>query len=275
MSQYRALLQQTITADTSLCGYAVVRCFGIAGGKNWSIDRNDPKTFNAIFDAAPAGVSRIWMPIPSHSNAEIAKRGTFSIEFERGGIPIMGKICGDGVQLFPGEAFAITSADCPTVVMYDRDKTQTVCFHASRESLIDKKYLLNQKPRRTPFSVVESALQVFTTNGIDCRDIRIHIFCGIRSGFIHPPNDPNHSKYNKALISWCKNYGAVLDAQLGEIDLYAVIRAQAIERGVLDANIAYDGIDTHEATHDGKFCWASNRRDLIKTRNLVLVHLKK
>ena len=273
MSQSTALLQNTLTAQTTICGHAVVTCFGILGGTNWIVDRDRPETFDQVFDALPSKVKTIWMPVPSQSTGQIAERYSFYEEAAKGGVSLMGKVHADGVRLFTDEAFAITSADCPTVVMYNTSKTHTVCFHASRDSLFDKKYLLTGTRGRKNFSVLESALQVFTDHNIPLEDIRLHIFCGIRRGFIHPPNDPNHGDYNKNLLQCCHNYKAVLDEECGEIDLHTVIRAQAIIKGIRAENVHFDDIDTHEDTLDGKFCWASARRDLPKKRNLVLVYM--
>ena len=272
-------LHEPLTS-TTICGKASVDCYGIRGKKNWAIDRKQPETFNKIFSILPRGISRVWMPIPTNANAEIAPSFAFSEEISRFKTIIMGKCFADGAVIQSGEAFAITSADCHTCVMWDRkNKDCTVCFHAARDSLFDRERLLNRRSSRKHDSVIDAALDIFRNRGILPRDIRIFTFCGIRTGFLHPANHPEYGKYNQRLLEECANYPfAIIDRRSGELDMHAVIAGQAIERGVPKSQIASDGIDTYrEYTASGEFCWASARRSsdnktTLKQRNLVLVH---
>jgi copper oxidase (laccase) domain-containing protein len=213
------------------------------------------------------------MPIPTRANAFIASPSIFTSEVMKDGITVMGKTYADGTFVPKGDAFAITSADCPTIVAWNSQKTHLAWAHAARDSLFDRASLVEGVSSREHFSVVHSLLDAFRGQGFLPEHVHVHVVCGIRTGFYHSRQNLMHGAYNKALLKMCEQYeGAIMDDALDEIDLYAVIRGQAIERHVPEANISVDSIDTFADTDgEGHHLWASARCPTRKNyRNLVL-----
>ena len=271
--------QQThleIAAPTNtICGPARVQCLGIGDDHNWKIDRSNPSTFDPIVTLLKKGTKHLWMPRPTKANGRFVTPPEFGIECTRHGVAVMGACDADGAFVPKGDAFAITSADCPTVVLWDANSTHVCCLHAARESLLDRALVEHNVPSRDYFSVVHDALFALRGQGIQLHDVRMHVFCGVRKGFRHPRNHPTHGAYNKKLLAWCEeNYaGSVTGEHKDEIDLYAVACAQAVEYGVPHTHVYFDTIDTfRDTTRDGLYQWASaldpTRRH---KRNLVLV----
>ena len=265
----------------------MVQCLGIfdgisSGGCDWTIDRNHQNGLDKIVDAVRAtfsstirGNKRVWMPIPTRANAQLAFPSTFEIETTGSDdVTILGKCFADGAIVPRGEIFGITSADCPTVIAWDRQRTHLWCFHAARDSLFDRKYILEGTKSREHCSVVAATVDAMQQQGVRSSDMYLHVCCGIRTGFLHPPSHVLYGTYNTALLEACEAYGAITDYATSEIDLFLVIRGQAVELGVPASNISVDCIDTFRDT-DGKghFLWASSRCEKRKhLRNLVLVY---
>ncbi|MBL4644638.1 MAG: laccase domain-containing protein [Candidatus Pacebacteria bacterium] len=278
MSQSAPLQKEHVVKTIKVCGPALVGCFGILGGQDWKLDRTNPNGFDHILNVLPDEVQRLWMPVPTKADATIALSPEFKKEVQKDGKTVMGKCFADGVFIPKGEAFAITSADCPTVAMYDRKERHMLCFHAGRDSLFDRSVLLSGisgTPSREHFSVVHNALSLFRELGVLPEDIFMNLFCGIRTGFQHQRHHFMYGEYNSSLLNWCRRYeGALVNENItDEIDLHAIVRGQAIECGVPSQHIHFDGIDTYHDTWTGRHLWASARSDpRKKKRNLVLVH---
>ncbi len=245
-------------------------------GYDIKIARHDPTSMWPIVEKVPDGINTLLLPNPTESNACILKLGE-SIPSDRiTDMSVHADMYADGAVIDKGEAFAITSADCPTIVVYGRDKAGKlfVCAaHASRESLLDRESILHGYKFRADFSVVYSALNRLYEYGVCVDSVHMHIYCGIRSGFTHPQSGGNrYSLYNRNLINYCNSLSSniVLDEDSGEIDLYALIRAQAVDMGVPEQSVIFDDMDTYTDS-----LWASNRRDPgTSKRNLVIVSRK-
>jgi copper oxidase (laccase) domain-containing protein len=233
------------------------------------INRSNPESFRPIVEKLPEYVNRVWAPSPAQSNAAIVAHSDYREIANLDTIPVMGKVSADGVCINRSEAFAITSADCPTIIAYGRsvdDKPHLYAAHAGRDSLVDRTLLTKGSFGRKDFGIVFALIREMTARRVQKEDINIKVLCGIRSGFYHPPTHPTFGSYNKKLIDYCKKYpDAVRDEVSGEIDLYELIRGQAIAGGILWKNISFDRNDTGSQED-----LASYRRNK-EERNLVLV----
>ena len=226
-----------------------------------------------ILAQLPKEVSRVWWPIPTQANARIAPAQDFKRELSHNGVVVMGGVLADGVEIPKNEVFAITSAGCGTIICHDRAQVHVICAHAARDSLFDRKEVGDGTKSRWHASIIHALLERMQHHGVQPHDVFIKIVCGTRTGFTHDPTHPTYGDFNKGLIAWCQAYdNAVRDTATGEIDLFAVIRAQAVQRGVPTEQVLEDTIDTlNDTDRSGEYLWADARRDPTQ-RNLVLVH---
>ncbi len=255
-------------------------------GYRFRIDRSDPTTLQAIADVVPDSVHTVHMPSPVDANARITNlplhmADAFIVAQEIGGKYITSANDHyDGAVLDLDEGFAVTSADCPTIVLHGRDKQgelHVVAAHAGRDSLLNKDML--SKGIAVPGivssgRVIYNAVLYLSQMGVDVENIHLNVYCGIRTGFYHPPDHPAHGRYNRALLDTCQRYGAkygiVRDWDAGEVDMYRLIKAQAAHLGVTPTNVVFDDIDTGDPSQG----WASRRRPGSwerDERNLVIV----
>jgi copper oxidase (laccase) domain-containing protein len=254
-------------------------------GYGFRIDRNQPESLAAISDMTPDNVATVHMPIPVGAEGSIANKhigNIFSVPLNQVGEKYIAYAYFkyDGVILEKSQSYAITSADCPTIVMYGRDtyrNLHVVAAHAGRNSLLSNEVLSNgiSVPGIAHNEmVIFNAVKQLTYNGVDVEAVHLRIYCGIRTGFYHHPDHPAHGTHNQALLKTCLRYGAKFDIirnwDTGELDLYHLIKAQAAHFGVNRNNIVYDDIDTGNC----KLAWASRRRPGSweqGERNLVIV----
>lgn len=204
---------------------------------------------------------RIYAPNPSEFNGQIALprdlRDEVLKDFRRGARA-------DGVLLTePNQAFAVSSGDCPTVIMRNVSTGAVVAAHAGRDSLI-----------KEDGGLIRQMVTALTDAGGSRRDVRAFIACGIGSEhFVHPVHDPVNGERNRRLRDKAAAYAGAAHANDpdGRISLFHLITGQLVEQGVREERIGFDGADTYsDLGPDGKPLWHSHRRG-DRTRNLVLV----
>ncbi|MEA3249052.1 MAG: laccase domain-containing protein [Patescibacteria group bacterium] len=278
------------TQQLILWGGAVeILCFGRDTG-DWSL-RDEipelpgyprPEVVEAIGKLAAAYNCRIYAPNTSAFNAQIVEARHLAdslVEdaFFRG-------VEADGVVLRkPGQAFAVSSADCPTFVLRDPITSTVVAAHAGRDSLIDPLEIRGPREdwiRLRPSSVQQAIneMPIPDLHGGLAR-LKAFIACGIGpTHFRHPYGGDDSDDYNTALIKWAWrwNYGNDYlwgnDPYEGCLNLVDIIRMQCRDKGVPTENIGSDGVDTyHDRYPNGRYTWHSHRREGDGTRNLVLV----
>lgn len=254
-------------------------------GYGFKINRGNNKTLKEIAAMAPDSVHTVHMPSPVKANGEI-----IGIHIE---IPALAfpKRLGDkfvtymshyydGVVLGSGEALAVTSADCPIIVLHGLDKEgelHVIAAHAGRDSLLNKSLLSKGVTSPTLAEsnrVIYNAVMNLSLKGVDIEVMHLNVYCGIRTGFCHPPNHDQYSVYNKALLDVCHNYRTRYDIvrnwDTGEVDMYRLISAQAVHIGIHPENVFFDDINTGNPDQS----WASCRKPESRERgerNLVIV----
>lgn len=266
--------------ETALCsvkrmyavGQATVKVHGRS--RHWSLDCTNPESIQPIVRELPKGVTRLWAPIPTHATGHVAPTQAFSAECTIADVRVMGKVHADGCVIPKGDAFAVLSADCHTLVAYDTDNTVLIAAHAARDSVLDRKLIENRLGSRTPPGIVDAVMDEMRERNISPEDVHMHLVCGIRSGFSHLPHHRKYGAYNRALIAFARQFDAVVDEEDGAIDMVQLITGYAHSSyGVPRRNVSCDGIDTATDTDDnGKPLWASHRHGAPGERNLVIVH---
>ena len=271
------------TSSHVLWGGAVeIHCFGRATG-NWSITgttANEAKENNhgilGRFEklGIQYDLSKIYAPNPSRFNARVVMTEEGVDEW----IPsfLYRGIYADGVVLCePGTAFALSSADCPTVVLCNPNNGRLVAAHAGRDSLIDRSFLEKGFPSRKHQSVVDAMVDSITGWSRMC--IMGFVACGIGPfAYRHPltVGSPDYNSNLRLIDHICKRWGraCVEDCWSGTISLETIIRKQCIDQGILGSSMGSDGTCTFsdKGPLDNEALWHSHRRD-DKSRNLVLV----
>lgn len=231
------------------------------------IDRDDIKSFKPIVAKLPQGTRRLYMPKPTKCNAKIVVQKDFWRNDLVDSVRVYQDVDADGCIVFRDSAFAVTSADCHTVVAYGNDsagKLHVIAAHAGRDSLVKGSDIMTMSSN----SVVANIVAKLAEAGVSAVDMHMRVYCGIRTGFTHPLDHPRFAKKNKILLQYAGTYeGVVLNSETCEIDLYALIRGQAMDCDVPYDNIVFDDIDTGRDDR-----WASkNREPDSDKRNLVIV----
>lgn len=214
------------------------------------------------------GIRRIYAPNPSEFNGIIARPDAFDVEWAEDRV-LRGPMA-DGVLLTePGTAFAVSSADCPTAVLYDIPSGLVVAAHAGFRGLLDMEKL--------PLAH-EMAMAIKTLFGEDSYDCRLHrgfIACGI--GHNAYAFDASHAAFTETHRLMCERVEemwpeAVLrsdDRWL--IDLPTLFRVQLETWSTDRSRVGSDGACTRsDISRYGPALWHSNRRG-DTSRNLVLV----
>ena len=156
----------------------------------------------------------------------------------------------EAMCLWPGQAMMFSTADCPTLLLYDRVNKLLVAGHAGRDSLIDRTYITTGQrsaKNREP-SIVNAMAKYLSIN--DRESLRAFGFGGIGPDhFIHPidSGDKTYQQANHLLQAFViKNYGQdCLNGQrnekIGRLNLHKIIRSQLEKYGL---RYRHDGIDT-------------------------------
>lgn len=265
------------TSSHILWGGAVeIHCFG--KGQNWSLagrtpheaDWNNPGIRYRLYQMAKRyGASRIYAPNPSQFNGQIAHTDEFDLDWA-GGKVFRGPFT-DGVLLTePNTAFAVSSADCPTVVLNDSLSGGLVAAHAGFRSLIP-----DEHGGRTLLHRMSFALDTYVSRISQGAFLRGFIACGIgESSYRFLSSDKGFTDRHREACEWVERCFRIAIRSSGSgwyVDLAELVRAQLEIMAVGKEYVGFDGactssdIDCH-----GNPLWHSNRRG-DKTRNLVLV----
>lgn len=223
----------------------------------------------------------IFAPHPSEFNGQIVNYKSFDRKpwADSAGSLLRGPKA-DGVILPPNDmAFAVSSADCPTIVLTDRRTGAMVAAHAGLDSLIDRSVAHGGEPSREHASVVDA--MVAKIRRFNTSTMQAFVTCGISPEAYYFDKFGEHGERNKELLSYVmKNWGAAcydwVGRESGGISLFELIRAQLALRGVRVSTIGSDGACTFydKKWMTDEYLWHSNRRG-DKTRNLVLVIRRK
>ncbi len=280
--------KETSAKDTIADGAIRVGIYGPSHGLY--INRNDPHSFLPILEKAHKlnpNIKTLWAPSPVKSNAVVTRDGFKKIYQAKMPRPngtstwcnVFGGCYADGVLLQKNEAFCIMSADCPTVVAYGKTpkgELYASVAHAGRDSVIHRDTLRKHDHFRQHFTVVSAILSPLLNLGVPYKNMYLHIYCGIRTGFTHPSNHNKYGDDNTRLLDYCAKLERdmrckgkiILNKKSGEIDMYALIYALA-SMSIPATNIRMDNIDTYTQTQ-----WASTRRPESRAsceRNIVIV----
>jgi len=257
-----------------------VMCAGIVRDANWAINRtrSDWHVPIAEFMRSHYGhrAPRVFMPTPSTMNGVVVRKEDFTQHHAYGNILISNGIDADGVLLDSGTAFAVTSGDCPTLVLFNQERV--LGTHVGLRSVVQPDASSGSWGQQ--HNVVKNAL---TAIGGSPKEVQAFICCGIRTGYQFSTRHPEFGKRNASLHSWIRErhprcHRAVLHPERETIDMIALVRAELMELGVPRDNIQHDNIDTFaNVSPDGEYLWASNARSARQTppgpkqRNLVVV----
>jgi copper oxidase (laccase) domain-containing protein len=258
------------TESHLLFGGAVeVHCFGTRHG-NWSMagktpeeaEKNNPGIMARMRQASEQFDCVILAPNPSRFNARIVDEESVNREWIEGRL-YRGPLA-DGVRLRrTNAAFGVASADCPTLILRDRERGSIVAAHAGRDSLI--------KPPDYHNGLVGVMLGDLGLEPYEREEVRAFIACGIHSRhFTHPWRDGDR---NYAMHRIAASLSAADEEdEEGGIDLNAVISGQLYVHGAHHSRVGSDSSDTYsDRGRDGSPLWFSNRRDKDGQRNFVLV----
>ncbi len=285
-------------------GMLHVKCYGLKTG-NWKMkSRSTSEEFNLALDvnqnvttyekiekiAGDSGLSHIFFPRPSSFNGQVCfeKLYAWPETCLSGGLRISRGPLYDGVIIDPtsepNTGFLITTADCPTVVVYNEKTGRFVVTHAGRWSVIDKSNAHNRKFGRDFEGTLEWAIHAhkkvahWRRESFYTEDLHAFVCCGIKNGFMHSLTHPQHGADNKKL--W-KHLQRLLpkcppeEYRLGDDLLLEQFIAKRLELlGLKSDHIVIDDIDTlNDRDATGKPVWASAVRNQNE-RNAVLVYQK-
>ncbi len=254
-----------------------ISAFGIKGGKNWRIDRTNSQTFNMLVRQVNPLISTLSMPIPSHMNGKIIRAKDMKREYFQQGVTVLGKEHADGIILQRGEAYGVTSADCPTFTFWSSENDTVIAGHAGLRSIIQKSVNERGEYAEQKHSVIKNALNELRVT--DMNSVSAHILCGARTGFIYSRKHPTFGHGNmqiQNLIEAMYPHSGIISSDEA-INMPRLVVAEMCRYGVPIENITFDGgdgieIDTHgDRDIFGNPKWASQSRDPKSGRNFVLV----
>ena len=213
--------------------------------------------------AEDALIPGICLPDPRSFNTVIcsSKDLTQGIQGNCNEVVLYCGVMADGVVINPGQAAAIASGDCPTIVAYASGARVAIVAHAGLGSLIDEGLWAGKAPTRTHFSVVDAIVDAAKRHGVVKPDfLEVRVVCGIGPGRYE-----RKDLAGKIRAVW----PTCVDGQ--NVNMAKLITLQFERHGVL--SVASDQVDTYgDQGVDGKPLWHSNRRDRNGSgRNLVLV----
>lgn len=266
--------------------FGASRNWNYAGASAAEMEVKNPGIVEAFTEARRvAGAKLVYAPKPAF-NARVVHPEDLPLELLPG---FFRGADADGVILRPGQSYALASADCPTVIIFDPVSQQLAALHLGRDAAIDRGRIEGKEPREFE-SVIDAAIAEMELGGMtDRSDLRGFVVAGIGyEYFTHPITDlvdgeiNPYAERNRALIADLQERydhagdgpfpTVVRDVALGQIDLTALIARQLAAHGIIvDLGRDSDGVDTHTDTYpDGRHVYHSNRRDKV-ARNLVLV----
>lgn len=156
-----------------------------------------------------------------------------------------------------GSAAVITTADCPTLVMYEQKSGQLLITHAGRPTMTPS------NPSSEPIKNIVTIAHDAITGKYKNPNIHAYITGGI-CGYCFTHNQPGAEKFVKPFDQFGEI--AFTNRELGALDLVAIIKHQLIQLGVAPLNIEHDGLCTK-----GTDWLTSYRQDKIARNAVVAV----
>ncbi len=224
--------------------------------------------------AENAGVKKILLTFTWEFTGRMAERNELDQIYNlSNGVTLQTGASAEGVEIKPGEAFAVNLADCGVIVLHDTKSGRVWGAHAGRDSLWDRAHVLEGKPKRKFESIVHSLLAPFPFN--EREHLEVFIGFGIHAeNFSHPWNDASHGKDNEKMcchftdtLGW--NFGeSDEEKQKGKLDISRIAACQFFDMEEVYNVKIFSDIDPYT---DARF-WSNRRGE--KERNLILVSVK-
>lgn len=222
--------------------------------------------------AQSLGIRRILAPSPGEFNAKICTIDDLSHTVKRNGVSILMGHDADGVVLTQSteDAFIVSSADCPTIVMLNHMTRKIICAHAGYRSLV---------PTESTGSVIANMHKNIQHHpDCDLQDVQVHVVLGIRDGFRHPVSNLKKAIADKKLLpAEIRKRNAM--AEYARVNLTKIVSRQCQTFGIKPENIHFDEHDTLTdivSLRSEHHRWHSHERykregtDRLR-RNLVLI----
>lgn len=142
----------------------------------------------------------------------------------------------DGIVLEePGDAVALTSRDCPILILRNPHGWPAAVLHCSRSSL------QGAEIGRATKSVFSEAFQLCAGGFLDCTEVGGYLTMGIAEEHFH------NEKYPHITDSLKRNWGMHVIGGTKErptIDIVELVRVQLRARGVSTERVLWDALDT-------------------------------
>lgn len=242
---------------------------------NWSLANlysqedaeNDPAFAERLGKVlADRNIKRAYGPSVIFHSGHIVEREELTTEITLpGGAKLFRRkdLPADGVPIRRGEAFVMSGAGCPPVII--AGKGFCLPMHGSRDTLVDRASLAGNPPREHS-SVIHAGVAFLKEKyGVDVRHLAL---CGgfhIRpSEFTHPFNHPKYGETNARLFEHLLfTYGANIMNNEGDLDMAELALGIARDIGIPYAEFGDPLPKRAATTRDGREeFW----------RNLVLVY---
>ncbi len=250
---------------------------------DWSLNRlqtqhdlrnGEVDLFNRVRAALTSqGVSTAYAPRLRSFNARLAEEKHFPVAIKRSDFTLMRGVDASGMVVPDGAAVLFPTGDCPTVVMHDPVRNDTLAFHAGLGELVNLRPfgIDSLSPVRNYDSAICPAAAHFDPQVR--RRVLIHVLCGISAEkYRYPTNHPLYGHTNAKLkLHIAQYYGADVfqeqDIAAGAIDLAKLVASQAAKYGFAKENVFRDEFCT--ATDAER--WHSNAARKESSRNMVMV----
>jgi len=106
-------------------------------------------------------IKTYYAPRPADFNKKIAGLDEFGWCFHFGSTNVLGRPNADGIILPLWHGFMISSADCPTTILWSTESKKTVVFHSGRDSLLDWRAIKHNCGSHLVESVAKTAVKQF------------------------------------------------------------------------------------------------------------------
>ncbi len=169
----------------------------------------------------------------------------------------------DGVVIPKGAAMFIASADCPTLIVHDKETDVLIAAHAGLGCLVDRSAMIHNKPERHHQSIIDVIMRY--VSGFE-KKIDVQVVGGIKpKHFVYSTNHPVYGEANRLLLEGISDkYGPDIiqgGMETGCISLTALIESQFNKYDASRFNIKHDGVDTYGNINEtGEPKWWSHVR---------------
>ena len=159
------------------------------------------------------------------------------------------------------EGAFFSTADCAVVVLHSPMTGKTVAFHAGRDSLIERSFIMTGKHEREFASVVDAAVAQFDDTELP---VMRAFICGTASNLVQPLDNPEHAGYNLRLSEHMAiHYPTAITISNRKLFLSVteLIEQQLIARSISPSNIGTDCADVlSDRSKNGEYLWWSHQR---------------